>query len=277
MDNEVVRKILFTSWLDLSDAFILRRFSKGWKQTLDKDDVFVWESILDLTHGRDVADGLRRSFSPRRGYELARHIHLRNGKNYYNRDEPTVSLRTTEDLTCLIEFGRVGTESGKKFQLASIFGTWDELKSGIEHASSARTLPTIPMPKIGSPAYDDLERQEKEEICNIGRVTFFRRDTQQRVSEELEIEYVEDADEFKGNVWFRGGGWIRYPFKLTFNLDDVDLKERVGVNTMRKLKLLKCKIILQKATYNRGRYGAEDVERSRINQLLGNFNRLSWK
>ena len=261
---------------------MLRRVSKEWNQTLDKDDAFVWENIIELTHGRDAANRLRRSLSPRRGYELARHIHLR--KKNHDTDEPTVRLRTTDDLTCLIEFGRRDTKSGWKIHVASIYATWDELSSGIERSSSSRTLPTIAMPNLGFPEYDYLEGEEKEGICNTGRVTIFRRDSQQRVGMELELEYVEETDEFKGQSWFGGygrGGWDHFLFTVTFDLGDWG--KRAKVDTMLKVKLLTCKIMLQYA------HDSDDSDNScdetdfiRIrdisngNELLGVLYRLSW-
>ena len=283
MDNEVVRELLSTSWIDLSDAFALRRVSKGWNQALDKDDVFVWESIIDRTHGRDVANRIRRSLSPRKGYELACHIHLRN--NNYSSDEPTIRLRTTKDLTCLIEFSRRDTKSGRKIQLASVYATWDELSWGIGNFDDQGALPAIPAPNLFKrfPKYGDLKEKEQDQIfqdkiyirgCNIGRVTFFRHDTQQRLSEKFKIKYVKGIKEFKGQKWRRG--WDRFPFSMKFVLSPCYWFQKE--DTMLKLEMWSCSIQLQKVTHH-GNYAKDDVidEIRNGNELLDVFNRFAWK
>ena len=98
MDDETIRS-LCVPWLDLSDAFALRCVSKGWRQTLNEQDDELWEKLIDATHGKQVANALRKTMGPLKGFRLAERIHCEEEHN------TTVSLQQ-DDVTCLVEMSR---------------------------------------------------------------------------------------------------------------------------------------------------------------------------
>ena len=213
METKVVG-LLSEGWIDLSDAFALRCVSKNWREALNKADDDIWEKLIDNTHGREIANSLRRSSSSRKGYELARHIYSDN-----ENDAQTSALQR-DDIACLIEFSSL--DSGRKILMASFFASrldWDVGRGGFGLNSSSER-PTISIPNLFWPGLDFSEHQVPD-IMNESltesievRATLFRRDTQQRLTvplylvegTDLEIDDVAQGEIYKYHGRLRSEG-----------------------------------------------------------------------